>query len=506
MKLFTREQLLAWDKASIDLLYADSSDLMELTGSQCALALLDRAPAGRYVFFCGTGNNGGDGLVMARLLHEQQMGVHVYIIGEPDKGSKDFRLNLQRALDCDVSLEFIHEMPDDEFDIEHDDVLVDAIIGTGLKGPVEDWRADLIEEINGFTNPIVSIDIPSGLDADAEEEQEGSIIEAAFTFTLQVPKRALLFSENDHFVGKLLIVALALDPEYAEDENCHWQFVNDADLWHVLRPIEKYRHKGNRGHLQIIAGSRGMMGAAMLASYASMRAGAGKVTACVPECGVHMMQTSVPEVLCQSGLGENVCEHFEAVEGATALVIGPGCSAGPEATKMIDTWLRTCKLPAVIDADALNIIAQEGWLKRLPQRCVITPHVGEFDRLFGKHYSSFDRLQTQLKISRELKIFILLKGAHTRITAPNGFVYFNSTGNPGMATAGSGDVLSGMIGSFLAQGYEPLDAALLGAFLHGLAGDFAAESRGVDSMIARDIIEFIGDAFVQLRSFGNTPD
>jgi hydroxyethylthiazole kinase-like uncharacterized protein yjeF len=237
-----------------------------------------------------------------------------------------------------------------------------------------------------------------------------------------------------------------------------------------------------------------------------MRAGAGKVTACVPECGVHMMQTSVPEVLCQSGMGENVCEHFEAVEGATALVIGPGCSAGPEATKMIDTWLRTCKLPAVIDADALNVIAHEGWLKRLPQRCVITPHVGEFDRLFGKHYSSFDRLQTQLKMSRELKIFILLKGAHTRITAPNGFVYFNSTGNPGMATAGSGDVLSGMIGSFLAQGYEPLDAALLGTFLHGLAGDFAAESRGMDSMIARDIIEFIGDAYVQLRSFGNTPD
>ena len=506
MKLFTCEQLRAWDQASIGNFYASSSDLMEQAGSQCALVLLDRAPAGRYVFFCGTGNNGGDGLVMARLLHEQQISVHVHIIGEPDKGSEDFRLNLQRALDSDVQLKFIHEMPEDEFEIEQNDVLVDALIGTGLRGAVEDWRADLIEELNGFTNPIVSIDIPSGLDADAMEEQEGSIINAFTTLTLEVPKRAMLFSENDRYVGKLVIVPLALNPQYAEEENCHWQFVDDEDLYHVLRPVEKYRHKGTRGHLQMVAGSRGMMGAAMLSTYAAMRAGSGKVTACVPECGIQMMQTSVPEALCKSVLGVYACGHYEDVEGATALVIGPGCSTGAEATKMIDTWLSVSKLPAIVDADALNIIAREGWLKRLPQRCIITPHVGEFDRLFGKHYSSFDRLQTQLNMSSELKIFVVLKGAHTRITAPNGFVYFNSTGNPGLATAGSGDVLSGMIGSFLAQGYEPLDAALLGVFLHGLAGDFAAESRGVDSMIARDIIEFIGDAYLQLRSFGNVPD
>jgi NAD(P)H-hydrate epimerase len=506
MKLFTREQLRAWDQVTIGNFYEASSDLMEHAGSQCALALLDRVPAGRYVFFCGTGNNGGDGLVMARLLHEEHISVQVHIIGEAETGSPDFRLNLQRALDSDVPLKFIHEMPDDEFEIGPDDVLVDAIIGTGLKGAVEDWRADLIEVINGYTNPIVSIDIPSGLDADCEEIQEGSIVEAAFTFTLEVPKRAMLFSENDPYVGKLLIVALGLDRSYVDDEDCNWQFVTDADLCDMLRPFAKFRHKGDRGHLQIIAGSRGMMGAAMLASYSSMRTGVGKVSACVPDCGVDILQTSVPEVICRSGYGENVCEHFEAVEGASALVIGPGSSTGTEVTKMIDSWLRTCTLPSVVDADALNIIAREGWLERLPQRCIITPHVGEFDRLFGKHYSSFDRLQTQLKMAGELKIFIVLKGAHTRIATPNGFVYFNSTGNAGMATAGSGDVLSGMIGSFLAQGYEPLDAALLGTFLHGLAGDFAAESRGMDSTIARDIIEFIGDAYMQLRSFGSETD
>ncbi len=502
MKLFTREQLRAWDQATIGNFYAASSDLMELAGSQCALALLDSAPAGRYVFFCGTGNNGGDGLVMARLLHEQQISVLVHIIGEPDKGSNDFRLNLQRALDSDVQLKFIHEMPEDEFEIEQDDVLVDAIIGTGLRGPIEDWRADLIEELNRFTNPIVSIDIPSGMDADAMEEQVSSIINAFTTLTLEVPKRAMLFSENDRYVGKLVIVPLALDPRYAEEANCNWQFVDEEDRYHALRPVEKYRHKGTRGHVQLVAGSRGMMGAAILSTYAAMRSGAGKVTACVPECGAQIMQASVPEALCKLVFGVDACGHFEDVDGATALVIGPGCSTGTEATKMIDTWLSVSKLPAIVDADALNIIAREGWLKRLPHRSIITPHVGEFDRLFGKHYSSFDRLETQLKMSGELQIFIVLKGAHTRITAPNGFVYFNSTGNPGMATAGSGDVLSGMIGSFLGQGYEPLDAALLGVFLHGLAGDFAAESRGVDTMIARDIIECISDAYVHLRNYG----
>jgi len=503
MKLFTREQLRAWDQVTIDNFYSSSSELMESVGSQCALVLLDKVPAGRYVFFCGTGNNGGDGLVMARLLREQQIAVQVHVVGESDKGSNDFRLNLQRALDSDVPLEFIHEMPNEELAIEMDDVVVDAIFGTGLNRPVEGWLAELIEEINSLTNPVVSIDIPSGMDADAMEEQKGAIIRADVTLTIEVPKRAMLFPENDSFVGKMVLVPLSFDPEFAEEENCNWHYIDGDEMAFILRPVQNYRHKGNRGHLQVIAGSRGMMGAAMFATYAALRSGTGKVTAYVPECGLQLMQTNVPEVICKIGTGVNACEHFESVEGSTAIVLGPGCGTGAEAMNLVDGCLKAAHVPLILDADSLNIIAREGWLKRIPARSVITPHVGEFDRLFGPHLTSFDRLQTQLNMSAELRIFIALKGAHTRITAPNGFVYINSTGNPGMATSGSGDVLSGMIGSLLAQGFDPLDASLLGVYLHGLAGDMAAEGRGMDSMMARDMIEFIGDAFLHLRHFRN---
>ena len=501
MKLFNRKQLQSWDKATMEAFNNSSAELMERAARACAEMLVDKAPGGRYVFFCGTGNNGGDGLVMARLLHEQQMKVDVIVVGDPKKGSNDFRLNLQRALDGDIPLDFINEMPD-VLDVEWDDVVVDAIIGSGLNRPIEGWLADLIDEINVLTNPIVSIDIPTGLDADKMEEQDGAIVNADITLTIEVPKRSMLFPENDCYVGKMVVVPLGLDPEFAEDEPCNWHYIDDVETAHVLRPIYKYRHKGTRGHVQLIAGSRGMMGAAMLSSYAALRAGAGKVTACLSECGLSLLQTTLPEVICKIGSGKDTCDRFEAVEGATALVIGPGIGTGAEATKLVDGWLGNGKLPVIADADALNIVAREGWLKRVPAGSVITPHVGEFDRLFGPHHSSFDRLETQLKMSSELRIFIVLKGAHTRITAPNGSIYINATGNPGMATAGSGDVLSGMIGSLLAQGYEPIDASLMGVFLHGLAGDVAADVRGADSMIARDIIECIGDAFAHLRSYG----
>lgn len=484
----------------MDRYHLSSSELMELAAKACAGVLVDKAPGSRYVFFCGTGNNGGDGLAMARLLNEQEILVEVFVVGNSATGSSDFKLNVQRAIDSDVPIEFLNEMPR-ELEIEKDDIVVDAIFGSGLNRPIEGWRANLIKEINLLSNPIVSIDIPSGLNADLLREQDGAIINAEITLTLEVPKRAMLFPENDSYVGKLVIIPLGLDPEFADNEHCSWMFVDDLDTVQLLRPLDKYRHKGTRGHVQVIAGSRGMMGAAMLSCYAAMRTGAGKVTACIPNCGLELIQTALPEVICKTDVGRNVCEKFDVAEGATALLIGPGCSTGAEATQMIDDWLKKSRLPVVADADALNIIAREGWLNRLPTGSIITPHVGEFDRLFGTHLSNFDRLETQAKMSHELKICIVLKGAHTRITAPNSFVYINSTGNPGMATAGSGDVLSGMISSLLAQGYEPLEASLLGVYLHGLAGDVAADARGMDSMIARDIIECIGDAFIHLRGY-----
>jgi NAD(P)H-hydrate epimerase len=246
-----------------------------------------------------------------------------------------------------------------------------------------------------------------------------------------------------------------------------------------------------------------MMGACMLVAYAAMRAGTGKVTACVAENGLHVMQTAVPEVICKTGFGAAELERFEQIVHASALVIGPGIGTGSASTNMLNEWLNSASLPAIIDADALTILAREGWLSKIPAQSIITPHIGEFDRLFGKHENNFERLQTQLNKSKELDIFIVLKGAHTRVSTPEGLLYINSTGNPGMATAGSGDVLSGIIGGLLAQGYEPLHAAMLAVYMHGLAGDVAAEARGADSIIARDIIEFIGDAYTHLRGINH---
>ncbi len=502
MKLFSREQLRAWDQATIENLYSSSAELMEVAARTCAEVLVDKAPAGRYIFFCGTGNNGGDGLVMARLLHEQQLDVLVVVVGDASKGSPDFRDNLQILIDGDLPLSFMSAMPE-SFEMDPDAVLVDALFGSGLNRPIEGWLSELIVAINALPNRVVAIDMPSGLQADLLQPQSGAIMEADITLTIEIPKRSMLFAENDVYVGRMVTVPLGLDSDFEYGEKCDWVMIDDREVAPLLRERNKYSHKGLNGHLQVNAGSSGMMGACMLVAYAAMRTGTGKVTACVAENGMHVMQTAVPEVVCKTGVGAAELECFEQVEHTSALVIGPGIGTGSAPTAMLNQWLNSTSMPTILDADALSILAREGWLSRVPAHSIITPHVGEFDRLFGKHENHFQRLQTQLDKSKEFGIYIVLKGAHTRISTPDGLLYINSTGNPGMATAGSGDVLSGMIGGLLAQGYEPLHAALLGVYMHGLAGDVAAEARSMDSIIARDIIEFIGDAFTHLRGINH---
>lgn len=502
MKLFRREQLREWDQATIERHYASSAELMEVAARSCAEVLLDKAPAEQYVFLCGTGNNGGDGMVMARLLHEQQLDVLVIVVGDSSLGSADFRENLQILIDGDLPLSFMNSMPD-SFELEPDAVIVDALFGSGLNRPIEGWLADLIALINELPNRVVAVDIPSGLQSDELEKQSGSIIQADITLTIEIPKRSMLFEENDRYVGKMVIVPLGLDVDFEIEQDCDWFFVDDREVAPLLHERNKYSHKGMHGHLQVNAGSAGMMGACMLVAYAAMRTGAGKVTACVAHNGLHVMQTAVPEVVCKPGFGSAELERFVKVESTTALAIGPGIGTGSAPTSMVEEWLRSDAHCVVIDADALTIIARENWISRIQSQSIITPHVGEFDRMFGKHENHFQRLRTQMKKSKELGIFIVLKGAHTRISTPEGLLYINSTGNPGMATAGSGDVLSGMIGGLLAQGYAPLHAAMLGVYMHGLAGDVAAEARSMDSIIARDIIEFIGDAYTHLRGVNN---
>lgn len=498
MKLFPVEQLRQWDQRTISEQYESSTALMEVAAKACAEKLVSKAPSPLYVFFCGTGNNGGDGLVMARMLTEQDLQVVVLVVGDPAKGSNDFRANLQLSIHGDLPLKFLSESDFDVI-IPQGAVIVDCIFGSGLNREVDGWIAQVIGKINLLPNKIVSIDIPSGLWADRLDLQTQVVVEADVTLTIQTPKRSMLFPENHRYVGEMIVVPIGLDMEFHDETECRWHFYDEVNALGEMRRRSKFDHKGNFGHLHVLAGSKGMMGAALLSAYSSLRSGVGKVTAHVPKCGLAIMQTSVPEVMCTEDHADDCITSYQLTDACTALCIGPGIGKSEATAVMLENVLKHATRPCVFDADALNLIATHHWLTKLPKHSIITPHVGEFDRLFGVHENNFARLTTQIKQSQELKLTILMKGAHSIVTTPEGEVFFNSTGNPGMATAGSGDVLSGIIGSLLAQGYASQVAARLGAFIHGLAGNAAEELRGSDAMIARDMIEFIGDAFMQIH-------
>jgi NAD(P)H-hydrate epimerase len=502
MKLFALEQLRQWDRTTIDRHYENSAALMEVAAKACADALLDKAPAPLYIFFCGTGNNGGDGLVMARTLLEQEHVVVVYVVGDSSDGSPDFRENLQLCIDGDVPLNFI---AGDEFELSlpAGAVIVDALFGSGLNRPIKSYTAAVITAINEADCMVVAVDIPSGLQADLMEPQHGAIVKANLTLCIETPKRSMLFAENFPYVGSLYLVPIGLDGAYQRETHCNWHYYDEMNAMSDLRVRSKFDHKGDFGHLGIVAGSKGMMGAAVLCNYAALRAGVGKVTAQVPICGLSIMQTSVPEAMAIQDASE---DHFSAIQlpdTCNAFCIGPGLGRAKATTAALNEWMKNMAVPCILDADALNFLAADESAS-LPKNALLTPHVGEFDRLFGNHATSFDRLRTLMAKAKELSAVIVLKGAHSITATPSGEVFFNSTGNAGMATAGSGDVLSGMIGALLAQGYEPSVAARLGVFLHGLAGDVACEARGSEAMIARDIIEFIGDAFQQIQHLRHT--
>ena len=497
MKLFTIEQMRQWDRVTIESHYERSLSLMEVAAQACAEVLLDKAPAPLYIFFCGTGNNGGDGLVMARTLLEQDHMVVVYVVGDSSAGSPDFRENLQLCLDGDVPLNFI---VDEQFQLSLPPgaVVVDALFGSGLNRPISGYAAAVVEAINTSERTVVAVDIPSGLQADVLEQQVGSIVKATITLCIETPKRAMLFAENYPFVGSLFLVPIGLDGAFHRETPCNWYYYDEMNAMADLKVRSKFDHKGNFGHLGIVAGSKGMMGAALLSNYAALRSGVGKVTAQVPGCGLTLLQTAVPEAMAVEDANEEFFTGVRLPQGCSAYSIGPGLGRHEVTANALVQWLKSMDVPCVLDADALNCLSEKD-LTCLPQLAVLTPHVGEFDRLFGKHESSFDRFHTLLAKARELQVVIVLKGAHSITATPSGEVFFNSTGNAGMATAGSGDVLCGMIGALLAQGYEPITAARLAVFLHGLAGDVACEARGSEAMIARDIIEFIGDAFQQIH-------
>lgn len=492
LKILSAQQIRELDTHTIRHEPIASIDLMERACNAFTAWFTARYPSDNKVgIVCGTGNNGGDGLGIARLLNNQGYDVKVWIVKGSMSESPDFTNNLERIRGKLPMVEISTE--DDQGLFADRNVLIDAVIGSGLSRPLEGIYSQAIRCINNTSAIRIAVDVPSGLRAD--QTSTGEIVLADCTVTFQVPKLALFFPQNGQYLGELYIADIGLDKKFIAGTVSNYFLLEPADIRKLIKPRSKFDHKGTFGHALLIAGSYGKIGAAVLGTRSALRSGTGLITVHVPQCGYEIMQTSVPEAMVSVDADEKTFTSLSDVNPYSAVGIGPGIGQDKKTVAAVKKLLETGKR-LVIDADALNIIsANRELIHLLPKNCVLTPHPKEFERLAGSWKNDFERLDKQIEFSVKTGAIILLKGAHSSITSPDGKVYFNNTGNPGMATGGSGDVLTGIVTGLLAQGYSALDSALIGCWVHGAAGDRAAAHFGQISMNASDIATYLPEAF-----------
>ncbi len=428
--------------------------------------------------------------------------VSVCFTGSSDNISADWKINRSRLeKETTVPFEAMTELKHFPA-LPGNSIIIDALFGSGLTRSVKGIAAEVINKINSSGCTVISVDMPSGLFCeDNSGNDENPIVRAAFTLSFQFPKLSFMFPENEKFTGQWHILPIGLDPGIIESTETPYRFLDAGMIRPLLKTRNKFDHKGSFGHGLLTGGSYGRMGAMVLGARAALRTGAGLVTCHIPSLGNLIMQCAVPEAMSLPDKSEKHISSIGDTGSFSAIGIGPGMGTGEETQNAFHDFLMKCNKPLVIDADALNILSEnKSWLKDIPPMAVLTPHPKEFSRLAGDSGNSFERLRRQIDFSAEYNCIVVLKGAYTSISEPGGRIWFNSTGNPGMATAGSGDTLTGIILSLLAQGYKPLDAALAGVFIHGLAGDIAAAGSSSESLIASDIIDHIGDAFNRIRT------
>ncbi|MCF8364582.1 MAG: NAD(P)H-hydrate dehydratase [Bacteroidales bacterium] len=502
MKILPVDKIREADAHTIQFEPIRSIDLMERAATQCFRWIkkhVDRTQ--RIKIFCGPGNNGGDGLVIARLLAGKDYEVEVWIVRFTEKGTDDFNINLKRLDQTDIkNLGEIREgdlLPV----ISNDDVVIDAIFGSGLSRPVNGFTAKLIQHINKSGAITIAIDTPSGLFSDENSTQKGgAVVEADYTLSFQFPKYAFLFPENDRFVGEWHILPIGLMEEYTAVADVRNYFVENLDAVQLIKPRNKFDHKGTFGHALLIAGGYGKMGAALMAAKAALRTGAGLVSAHVPLSGYPIIQTALPECMVSIDEDLNVFSRHPELGLYNAIAVGPGLGMEKVTQNALKLLIQNANLPILFDADAINILGEnKTWISFVKAGSIFTPHPKEFERLVGKSSNNFERNKMQREFSTKNKVYVVLKGAHTCISTPEGNCFFNSTGNPGMATGGSGDVLTGIILGLLSQYYHPQEACILGVYLHGLAGDIAAGKNSQQALIAGDITENLGKAFRKIQ-------
>jgi NAD(P)H-hydrate epimerase len=453
IRILTAEQTRAWDAYTIANEPISPEGLMERASNAFVNWFIKKfETTERIAIVCGKGNNGGDGIVIGRLLVLRGYSVTVF-------------------------------KADEHFNLNNFTVVLDAVFGSGLSRPA---NSEAIRKINAASAIKVAIDIPSGLQMDAHSE--GDIVKADYTITFQAPKLAFMFPENADYVGEWHVVSIGLKEDFvATFRNFYIDQIS-------TRKRKKFSHKGDYGRALLVAGSYGKMGACVLASRAALRSGAGLLTVHVPKCGYTIIQSSVPEAMASIDNNEDYFSDVDT-QNYDVIGIGPGLGITASTVSGLRKTLQAGK-PMVIDADGLNIIASSRELMHLiPEGSILTPHPGEFKRLVGEWKNDFERLELQKRLAAQTRCVVVLKGAHTSITNPDGDVYFNSTGNPGMAKGGSGDVLTGVLTGLLSQGYSALEAAIIGVYVHGQAGDLAAGQVGENALLAGDLVEFLGQSF-----------
>lgn len=502
MKIFTSTQTHELDKYTIDHEPIKSIDLMERAAKALTQVITDTwSSATPIIVFAGPGNNGGDALAVARMLIEKNYDVKVWLFNIQGNLSEDCTINKQRLAEkrSKALIEVIQEFEPPQ--LEANMLVIDGLFGSGLNKPLAGGFASLVKYINSSPSKVVSIDVPSGLmTEDNTYNVRANIIRADMTLTLQHKKLSFLFAENQQFIGQLRVLDIRLSKEGIEKIDSQYTLLEESDILPRLLKRDPFAHKGKMGNALIIAGSYGMGGAAVLATKACLRAGAGKVTVHTPKRNNLIMQISVPEAIIQFDKEETTFSEAVDTEDFNAVGIGPGLGTSEQTAIAIIAQLRRTQCPLVADADAINILANHrAWMQQLPKGVILTPHPKEFDRLEGNCTDSYERLMKARDLAQRIQGYVLLKGHNTSLCLPDGHIIFNSTGNAGMATAGSGDVLTGIITGLLARGYKQEDACIVGMYLHGLAGDIAARELGEESVIASDLIQYLPYAFKRLN-------
>lgn len=502
LPLLTADQFRQADAHTIAHAPIASIDLMERAATHCANKLMEHTAYDVPVaVLAGMGNNGGDGLAMARILRMAgQQEVRVLVPRYKPEGSPDFEVNLRRAQEAGLAVEFLEEGAE----LPHfapGTLVIDALFGTGLQRPISGWLKQLVRAVNQRRAKVLAIDLPSGLFADDNTGNDPeAIIQADRTYTLELPKLSLLLPDTGRFAGEWEVVPIGLDRVFIASLKTDAVMLEAADMSALLPARRRFAHKGDFGHAWLLAGGSGKMGAALLAAHACLRSGVGLLTVHVPACQENLVHAALPEAMVSpDGHGEHL-STLPKFNKAAAIGMGPGIGTDGDTARLLKLLIQEAPASLVLDADALNLLAEnKTWLAFLPAGTILTPHPKEFERLAGKAANDHERLMQAKELARRLRSVVVLKGACTAICSPDGRLFFNSTGNPGMAKGGSGDALTGIITALRAQGLDALSAAVLGVHAHGLAGDLAAQELGMDGMLPSDLIERLPLAWKQLR-------